>query len=332
MGDREITFKEAIIEALAEEMEASPDIFLLGEDIVHKRRPVLQGLKEKYPDRVINNLPLIEDMIIGIALGMSDRGLFPVVNFNYDTHVALAIDDLLRVGIWRYRMAEREKRPGMIVRLAHDSLVSLGPEFSASLLSSILHIPEIWVATPSRPYIAKGLLKSAFRAGHPVVFWEHKRLYEKSGKVPIKDSDIPFGISSIFKEGTDVTILSWSFMSYVAKSAADILEKEKISAEVVSLQTLNPLDMVSILRSAKKTRRVLIVEEEMLRSGVGAEIAAELAEKFPGCTISRLGIPNIALPRPHRFEELVIPSEETIAHAAQEMMKKRRGFLEFFSR
>lgn len=323
MNEKLVTIKDAIRGVFIEELEKNPHLFVLGEEIVRNRKPVLEGVSEKFPDRVINNLPLLEDMLCGIGLGMSIGGLTPVIVFNYDTHLTLGVDDLYRIGTWRYRMAEPEG-PGILVRLSRDRWK--GPEFSASLQAIPFHLPNLWIACPSTPYHVKGLLKTSLYAKRPVIFWEHKEIYVKTGAVPEDDYSLPFGTSSFFSKGKHLTVITWLYMSYLAQEAAEILHNEGIELEVISLQTLQPMDMQGIFASLKKTGKALIVEEDILRGGIGAEIAARINEKMPDCRIRRLATKNVALPR--RFlEKLVTPTTHDIIQASRDFVaEKRKSF------
>lgn len=329
MSEKEVTFREAIHEAFDEELKENPRLFLMGEDIVYKRQSVLGSLKKKFPKQIINNLPLLEDMIVGIGVGMSIGGLNPVINFNYDTHMTLAMDDIYRLGIWRYRMSEKDG-PGVVVRFAHEGFTGKGPEFSASLLALLFHMPNIWIATPGTPYHAKGLLKTAFRSNRPVVFWEHKKLYETAGIVPEKDYVVTFPASSVLTAGKHVTIIAWSYMVNFAFAAASRVKLQGIEAEVISLHTLNPMDMSTILTSARKTKRIIIVEEDILRGGIGAEIAARIGEEIPSVRIKRIASKNVALPGHAPLEKRVLPSEEDIISACREFFNANPSLFFFF--
>ena len=323
MNEREITIREAIQEALQEEFILESTCFIIGEDLHDDRRQeVLTELKEKHPDRFIVT-PLLEDMICDIGLGMSMGGLKPVVGFSYGTFITLALDGIYRLGHWRYRMAENEG-PHVIVRISYGG-EARGSEFSASLLGLTLHLPNIWIAVPSSPYFAKGLLKTALHKSQPILFFEHKNLYEKKGHVPSDDYTIPFGTSIITRQGTDITLITWSFMNEVAVKAAEILEKEGIRVEVISLQTLNPIDMMTILRSVEKTKRVVILEEGQLRGGIGAEISMRILENIPRCLIKRVASKNVPLP-PGKYERLVIPTTDQTITVCRELKSMRSDF------
>ncbi len=323
MNNRNITYKEAINEALEEEFANDPHRILIGEDIVgENREPVAGNLKKKFPDRVINSLPLVEEMLCGIGLGMHLGGLKPVIQFDYSTFLTLSFYELFKLGTWRYRMAEKDG-PGIVIIMGHDNFFCAGPEFATSLLASVFHLPNIWIAAPIFPYHTKGLLKTALRANRPVLFVEEKyrAVYKLTGQVPAGDYSIPFGQAVIAKPGNTLTIISWLSSTIFSIEAAHKLEKEGISVEVVSLQTLQPMDTKTIFASAKKTRRVVIVENEMLRGGIGAEICAQIHESVPGCKIIRVANLNVPLPPASTHIESIMITTEKIEDACRNLSK-----------
>ncbi len=323
MNEREITIREAIQEALREEFTLESTCFIIGEDLHDDRRQeVLAELKEKYPDRFIVT-PLLEDMICDIGLGMSMGGLKPIVGFSYGTFITLALDGIYRLGHWRYRMAENDG-PHVIVRISYGG-EARGSEFSASLLGLTLHLPNIWIAVPSSPYFAKGLLKTALHRSQPTLFFEHKNLYEKKGSVPSGHYTVPFGVATVIRPGKDITLITWAFMNEVAEVASKTLDNENIQVETVSLETLNPIDMDTILKSAVKTQRVVILEEDQLRGGIGAEIGMRILENIPNCIIKRIASKNVPMP-PGKYERLVIPTANQIVTVCRELKSMRSDF------
>lgn len=323
MNDRKISFRKAINEALEEELSANPNLIIIGEDIIDAdRQPTTDNLDGKFPGRVINHLPLAEDMLCGMGLGMYLGGLKPIIQFDCGTFLTLALNDIWRLGTWRYRMAEKEG-PGVVIRLGHNGYFGCGAEFATSLLSLAFHLPNILIATPSFAYHAKGLLKSALRANRPVIFVENKHplILEREGWVPEEEYMVSFGTSAMPRTGKDITIISWLFGTFDAILAADALQNDGIGAEVISLQTIYPMDINTILASAKKTGKVVIVEEDMLRGGVGAEISARINESLPLCRTLRVAAKNIPLPcGTQRFERLILPDKDAIITASHRLM------------
>lgn len=324
--NRKITFAKAIQEALEEELSLDPRIIILGEDILDTdtRQVVTSSLKERFPERVFNHLPLVEDMLGGIALGMSLKGSRPIVQLDYSTFITLALNDIHRIGSWRYRMFEKSG-PGIIFRIGYDGYSRKGSELATSLLGTIFHLPNMRIITPSLPYYAKGLLKTAIRSGEPTVFFEYKKLYEKTNgpEVPSEDYTLPLGNSPIFRNGKDITFIAWGYAGFLAMQAAQVLSGHKIQTEVISPQTLHPIDMDPIFCSAKKTRRVIVVEEDMLRGGIGAELCARIIEKIPGCQIRRVAAKNIPLPYAKNIEKILLPNVQQIISAAKELLRQR---------
>lgn len=319
--EREITIQEAIAEALEEEFTRNKKLFMLGEEILDlKRQPVIGKLREQFPDNIIRS-PVVEEMICGIGAGMTIGGLTPILTFDYAAFLPLALNEIYQLGIWGSRRGEAQG-PGVIIRASQMGYYGKGSELSPSYIASILHLPNIYIAVPSRPYFTKGLLKSAIRANRPVVFFEHKKIYEYRGRVPKEEYLVPFGTSTLFRTGNDVTIVSWLYTSYLASQAADSLKKDDVDAEVLSLQTLHPLDKRTLISSVKKTRRAVIVEEDILRGGVGAEIAAQLIEEIPGCIITRVAAQNHPLP-PGKYEQYALPSTAAIIEACLDITSKK---------
>lgn len=332
MSNREITFQEALSEAIHESMVKHSKFVVLGEDITINRKSVLDSLISQYPERFINNLPLVEDMLVGMGLGMNLNGYKVLVNYNYDTHITLSFDDVYRFATWRYRMGQTEG-PSIVVRLAHENYRWYGPEFGVSFLSNLLHLPNVFIMTPLTPFYAKGLLKKALESDRLVFFWEDKKLYSSSGYVPSDDFDCSLGSSIVFGKGSDITIVVWGALTFSAQKAAVMLRKEGMGVEIISLQTLLPLDMETIVRSAKSTMNVLVVEEEMERGGVTAEISMRILEVIPECNVHRLGRKNVPLPSHPRFIDKVFPTPLAISNKCKEVLreKKRSGFY-FFRR
>lgn len=321
MNKREITYLEAIREAITEEFERNPSLVVFGEDILdEKRKPTLGDLKKKYPDRIMNHVPLVEDMLGGIGLGMSLGGLTPIVQLDYATFLPLALDGIYRLATWRYRMGE-EQNPGVVFRVSSSMYLGCGPEFSTSLLATLFHLPNLWIAAPLTPFYAKGLMKTALRARRPVIFFEEEVLYDRvKGMVAEENVAVPFGTSHLLGRGADLTFISWLRPALMARDAALKLAQEGKTADVIALQTLNPLDMDAILASARKTGRVVIAEEDMLRGGIGAELAARITETLPHCRIRRVAARDTVLPARAQYEKLMLPDEEKIYEAARSLL------------
>jgi len=318
MTRKTMTFADAIDAALEEEMAADSRIFVLGEDILDVNHNIVtKSAEDKFPKRFIST-PLIEDMLGDIGLGMNLAGLKPILNLDYGTFVSNAFNSLYRLGIWRYRTAEKSG-PAVIFRISHYGYLGRGAELAASFLGAIFHLPNIVIATPAFPHDAYGLLKTALQSDRPVVFFEHKKLYDHNGIVPNKEYMVPFGSSTVLKNGTDVTLIAWSFMSHLAMSAANILDPQKINTEVIILHTINPMDMETVLNSARKTKRVIIIEEDMLRGGIGAEISTQINKRISEIKVTRIAAKNVPLPIGQKYENLILPSIENIVEECRRL-------------
>jgi len=317
MNERSVSFQDAVIEALEEELTRDPAVIIVGDDIrLFGARPAPGDLAERFPDRVITSMPLVEEMLCGIGLGMNLGGLKPIVQFNHSIFLALAFCELYRLATWRYRMAEASG-PGVVIRVSRTGCRVTGIDLDAPLFSPFFHLPGLWIAAPSSAYHAKGLLKSAIRANRPVLFLEDKvpGIYEREEMIPNHEYTLPFPQAVICKPGKDITIISWQFPAYLSMQAAEKLRGSGVDAEVISLQTLQPLDMKTMLASAKKTNKVLIVEEDMLRGGIGAEISAQIHEALPQCRVQRLASKN--MPRYYEPDNIrsILPDESAIVEA-----------------
>ena len=318
MTRKTMTFADAIDAALEEGMAADSRIFVLGEDILDVNHNIVtKSAEDKFPKRFIST-PLIEDMLGDIGLGMNLAGLKPILNLDYGTFVSNAFNSLYRLGIWRYRTAEKSG-PAVIFRISHYGYLGRGAELAASFLGAIFHLPNIVIATPAFPHDAYGLLKTALQSDRPVVFFEHKKLYDHNGIVPNKEYMVPFGSSTVLKNGTDVTLIAWSFMSHLAMSAANILDPQKINTEVIILHTINPMDMETVLNSARKTKRVIIIEEDMLRGGIGAEISTQINKRISEIKVTRIAAKNVPLPIGQKYENLILPSIENIVEECRRL-------------
>lgn len=314
---RELTYREALREALREEMEKDEDVFLIGEDIAEfgGTYKVTETLLKEFGSERVRNTPISESAIIGAALGASISGMRPIAEIMYIDFITIAMDQIVnQVAKIRYMTGGQVKVP-LVIRTQGGGGRSSAAQHAQSLEAWFCHIPGLKVVMPSTPYDAKGLLKSSIRDDNPVIFIEHKILYNRKGPVPEKEYLIPLGKAEIKKEGDDFTIVATSRMVERALLAADDLEKEGINVEVVDPRTLVPLDKETILSSVKKTGRVLIVHEACERGGFGAEVAAILAKEafdYLDAPIERLGARNTPMPFSPNLEKFVIPKVDDI--------------------
>lgn len=322
---REITFSEAINEALCEEMERDDKVFLLGEDIglLGGAFRTTKGLLERFgPQRVIET-PISEAAIAGCATGASLNGGRPVAEIMYIDFSTLALDQIVnQAAKMRYMSGGKVKVP-VVFRTQGGAGRGNAAQHSQSLETWYCHIPGLKVIMPATPFDAKGLLKSAIRDDTPIVFIEHKSLYFTKGEVPEDEYTIPIGKADVKREGSDVTIIATSRMVLMALEAATKMEESGISVEVVDLRTLVPLDEKTIVGSVKKTGKAVVVHEAVRRAGYGAEITAILQEKTFDCLdapIMRIAGENTPIPYNLKLEALALPSVDKLVSCIAKLM------------
>jgi pyruvate dehydrogenase E1 component beta subunit len=322
---RKITYREALREALREEMRKDSTVFLLGEDIGRYwggAFKVTDGLAEEFGDERVRDTPISESAIIGVAVGAAITGMRPVAEIMFGDLTALAMDQIAnQAAKLRYMFGGQAKVP-LVIRTPFGAGVNIAAHHSQSLEAWFMHVPGLYVAVPSTPYDAKGLLKAAIRSNNPIFFCEHKLLYPIEGEVPEEEYTIPFGVADVKREGTDVTVVATLYMVHKALNAAQELEREGINIEIVDPRTLTPLDKKTIINSIKKTGRLVIVSEDCKTAGVSAEIAAIVAEEaidYLDAPIKRVAEPDTPIPFSPPLEHYVIPDEKTIIKAVKEV-------------
>jgi len=323
---REISYRDALKEALREEMLRDPTVFLIGEDIGRYwggAFKVTKGLAEEFGEERVRDTPISESAIIGVSVGAAMTGMRPVAEIMFGDLTTLAMDQIAnQAAKIRYMFGGQAKVP-LVIRTPFGGGVNIAAHHSQCLEAWFMHVPGLQVAVPSTPYDAKGLLKTAIRNDNPVVFCEHKLLYPIVGPVPEEDYTIPFGVADLKREGTDVTIIATLYMVHKSLNAAEALQKEGINVEVVDPRTLVPLDKETILNSVKKTGRVVIVTEDCKTAGVSAEIAAIIAEEaldYLDAPIKRVTTPDVPIPFSPSLEQYVIPDEKRIVKAVKEVV------------
>jgi len=323
---RQITYREALREALREEMSRDPSVFLLGEDIGRYwggAFKVTEGLAEEFGDERVRDTPISESTIVGTAVGSAITGMRPVAEIMFGDLTALAMDQIAnQAAKIRYMFGGQAKCP-MVVRTPFGAGVNIASHHSQSLEAWFMHVPGLYVAVPSTPKDAKGLLKSALRGENPVFFCEHKLLYSIKGEVPEDDYLVPFGVADIKREGTDVTVVATLYMVHKALAAAQTLAQDGINVEVIDPRTLTPLDKTTIVKSVKKTGRVVVVSEDCKTTGVSAEIAAVVAEEaidYLDAPIKRVTGADTPIPFSPTLEQFVIPNEKSIVKAVKEVV------------
>jgi acetoin:2,6-dichlorophenolindophenol oxidoreductase subunit beta len=328
MSEREIMFREAVRDAQREEMRRDKNVFVIGEDM---RDPwkgtykATEGLSPEFGNERVVNTPIAEETIIGLALGAAMTGLRPVAELMYIEFTARAMDMVcLQMAKLRYMTGGQLTMP-VVIRTQGGGYLASGAHHGNSLESWICHVPGIFVAMPSTPYDAKGLLKTAIRMDDPVFYIEHKAMYTMKQNVPDEEYTIPFGVADIKRKGTDVTIVANSLMVHFSLDAARELEKEGISVEVIDPRTLVPLDRDTILESVHKTNHLVVVNEEVERCGWAAEVSA-MVQKHAftdlDAPIERVCTRNTVLPFNPDLEKYVLPSRADIVRAVKTCLGK----------
>ena len=321
---RELTLAQAVREALAEEMRRDSRVFILGEDIAEAGHPfkVLTGLVEEFGAERVLDTPISEAGFTGVAVGAAMTGLRPVVDIMFGDFVTLIMDQMVNQAAKVHYMSGGKWRVPMVLRTTLGATRRSAAQHSQSLHAWFCHIPGLKVVLPSTPYDAKGLLKTAIRDENPVAFFEDKMMYRLKGPVPEEEYTIPLGAADIKREGTDITIVATSSMVQVALGAAKLLEEAAISAEVVDPRTLWPLDEKTLINSARKTSRVMVMDEGYGRYGVAAEIASVISEGAffdLEAPVKRLGAMHVPIPFSPPLEDATVPTEQSVFEAARAM-------------
>lgn len=314
---REITYGEAAIEAIGEEMEKDDKIFYMGEDVGRfgGSYGTTKGLWERFGDDRVKDTPMSEAAIVGYALGAAITGMRPIVEIMFVDLLCLAMDQIVnQVAKIRYMFGGKAKVP-LVIRVPFGGLRRAAGQHSQHLEAWFLHTPGLKIVVPSDPYHVKGLLKTAIRENNPVMCLEHILLYQIRGGVPEDDYTLPIGKAQIKREGKDVTVVSYSLMLHRCLSVAEKLHKQGIEVEVIDLGSLHPLDMETVVASVKKTNRVAIVHQACLTGGVGAEVGIRIAEAafdYLDAPVKRIAAQDVPVPFSPVLEDFVVPTEERI--------------------
>ena len=320
--DRILTFGEAIKEALAEELRRDKRVFIIGEDVGEAGTAfkVLLGLIDEFgPERVIDS-PISEPGITGLGVGAAMTGMRPVVDIMFGDFSTLIMDQMVNQAAKTHYMSGGKLTVPMVLRTTMGAGRRSAAQHSQSLHVWFSHIPGIKVAIPSTPYDAKGLMKSAVRDENPVVIFEDKMMYQLKGPVPEEDYTIPFGVADIKREGRDITLVATSSMVHVALAAAEKLAEIEISAEVIDPRTTVPLDRATLIESAKKTSRAIVIDEGYEAYGVTAEIASVIADGafyYLDAPVKRMGAMDVPIPFSPVLEDLTIPTADGVAEMAK---------------
>jgi acetoin:2,6-dichlorophenolindophenol oxidoreductase subunit beta len=322
-AERELTFAQAVREALAEEMRRDSRVCILGEDVAEAGTPfkVLSGLVEEFGTERVIDTPISEAGFTGVAVGAAMTGLRPVVDIMFGDFITLTMDQMVNQAAKVHYMSGGKWKVPMVMRTTLGATRRSAAQHSQSLHAWFSHVPGLKVVLPSTPYDAKGLLKTAIRDDNPVVFFEDKMMHHKlKGPVPSEEYTIPFGVADVKREGTDITIVATSSMVQVALGAATLLGEAGISAEVIDPRTTWPVDVTSLIESARKTSRVIVMDEGYGRYGVTAEIAAVIAEGAfydLDAPVKRMGAMHVPIPFSPPLEDATVPTEQSVFETAR---------------
>ncbi len=320
-----ITMREAISQALWEEMEADPKVFILGEEVGvwGGSYAVTKGFYDHFGPERVRDTPISESAIIGAAIGAALTGLRPVAELMTINFAFSAMDHIVNQAAKLHYMFGGQMVLPMVIRTPGGGGRQLGATHSQTPDAIFAHFPGLKVVAPGTSADAKGLLKSAIRCDDPVLFIEHATLYQSRGEVPEGEHLVPIGSSIVQRPGKDVTLVTYSKMLETSLKAAETLSAENIDVEVVDLRTLRPLDMVPVLESFKKTNRAVIAEEGWLSYGVGAEVAARIYEEafdYVDAPIKRVAQKEVPLPYNRAMEQFALPDEEDVIRAIREVL------------
>src|SRR5438067_3602829 len=325
---RELTCGQAVKEAFGEEMRRDATIFVIGEDVAEAGTPfkVLAGLVDEFgTDRVVD-APISEPGITGLALGAAMTGMRPVVEIMFGDFLKLIMDQVVNQAAKIHYMSGGSLKAPITVRTTLGATRRSAAQHSQSLHAWVAHVPGLKVALPATPYDAKGLYKTAIRDDNPTILFEDKMMFTAKGPVPEEEYLIPFGVADVKREGEDVTLIATSSMVYVALDAAALLEEQGVSAEVVDPRTLVPLDRDTLVASARKTGRVIVIDEGHQSYGASAELAAVVAEGafwHLDAPVRRVGAMDVPVPFSPPLEDETVPTPERVVETALDLLGKK---------
>ncbi len=325
MAVRQITLREAIAEAIKEEMRRDPTVFIMGEDIgkFGGSFGTTRGLYQEFGEERVRDTPISETAIIGFALGAAMGGMRPIAEIMRCDWTTICMDEIVnQVAKMRYMSGGRPEIH-MVIKTNCEGGIGLGPQHSQSFEAWYCHVPGLKVVMPSNPYDGKGLLKAAIRGRNPVIYLDSVTLLSLSGPVPDEDYTVPIGKAEVKKEGKDVTFVGWGAVLVKALNAAKTLANEGIDMEVIDLRTLRPMDTDTIINSVKKTHRLVVGHEANLTCGLGAEVAARVQEQafdYLDAPIKRVAAPDCLIPANRKLEKYVLPQEETVIAAVKSIL------------
>ena len=331
MATRKLSYREAINEALSQEMERDPSVIVMGEDNAGGAGApgeddawggvlgVTKGLYERFPGRVLDT-PITESAFIGAAIGAATRGMRPVAELMFIDFAGVCLDQIMnQAAKFRYMFGGKAVTP-VVIRTMYGAGLRAAAQHSQGLYPVFTHLPGLKVVLPSSPYEAKGLLIQSIRDDDPVIFCEHKAMYDMTGDVPEESYTIPFGEANVVREGDDVTIVAMGRMVSLAEQAAAELESSGVSAEVIDPRTASPLDLDTILESVEKTGRLVVVDEASPRCNLATDISAQVVSEAFGdlrAPIKMVSPPHVPVPFAQPLEDLYIPSVQDIVNSAK---------------
>jgi pyruvate/2-oxoglutarate/acetoin dehydrogenase E1 component len=316
-----VTYLEAIRQGIFEELERDPDVFLLGEDIgiYGGAFKVTDGMLDRFGEKRVIDTPISESAIVGAAIGAGLMGLRPVAEIQFADFISCGFDQIVNFAAkCRYRWGAAVP---MVIRAPSGGGIHGGPFHSQNPEAWFVHTPGLKVVTPGTAYDAKGLIKSAIRDNNPVVFFEHKALYRRIKEdLPEDDYLVPIGKAKVFREGRDLSIITYGAMLYVARDAAEELDREGISVEIIDLRTLLPIDEETVLESVKKTSKAILLHEATLTGGIGGELAARIAEsafEYLDGPVVRIASPDAPVPYSAPLEQAYLPDVKRVTEKAR---------------
>jgi pyruvate dehydrogenase E1 component beta subunit len=319
---KELSLTEAINEAIQEEMTRDEKVYIIGEFV--SRQAMFKGLFDKFGKERLLDSPLSEDAIAGSSVGAAMSGYRPIANMIASGFCAIAGDEITQKAAWLHFLSGGQFSVPVVYIVGIGGYLGGAAEHSMSNLTQFWHTPGLKVAVPATPADAKGLMKTAVRDNNPVIFCPHEMLQREIGEVPEGEYTIPFGQADIKRPGKDVTVVATGYMVKLSLEAAEELQqKQGISAEVIDPRTLEPFDLATVMNSVKKTGRAVVVDEDQLSCGAGAEIGMRIMENAFGslkAPVKRVGVPNCPVPGP-ALEACVLPSAEGIAAAIEAVLK-----------
>ena len=322
---RQITLSQAVNEAIAEEMRRDERVFILGEDVAEAGTPfkVTSGLVEEFGTQRVLDTPISEPGFMGMAVGAAMTGMRPIVDLMFGDFIYLIMDQLANQAAKQHYMSGGTLTVPLVVRTNMGATRRSAAQHSQSLQALVAHIPGLKVAIPSTPYEVKGLMKAAIRDNNPVIIFEDKLSYQMKGEVPEEEYIIPLGQANVVSQGNDISLIATSSMVQVCEAAAVALARQGISAEVISVRTISPLDDATLVNSVKKTGRAIVVDQGHQSFGVTSEIVARLNEQafyYLDAPLTRIGAMDVPIPFSPALEDLTVPTVEGVTARAIQLV------------